>query len=177
MAGIAQSVSKRARGRLIAAAAGAMALMTPAFAADVSDSMGADEIAAMLEGAGFSTTMMSDKDNGAPVAVARLGQINFVVRALDCEGRPPSCSQLLFFANFNLGRSITGDDYKIVNDFNDSSYEGRAYVLEGSGEIGIDYIIDLTGGVTAAHVESRLSRWQEVVARFLAEMNDSGTGA
>ncbi|NHK28225.1 YbjN domain-containing protein [Parvularcula flava] len=149
----------------------------PSFAADIAEDMSAEEIDSLLSGAGFNTTLMSDKSEGTPVAVARLGQVNFVVRALSCEGAPARCSQLLFFANFDLGRTITNADYRVVNDFNDSSYDGRAYVLEDSGEIGVDFIIDLTGGVTPAHIQSRLGRWQGIVSDFLREMNAAQTGS
>ncbi|GGD15669.1 hypothetical protein GCM10011342_25530 [Aquisalinus flavus] len=149
----------------------------PSIAADIAEDMSAQEIDSLLSGAGFNTTLMSDKAEGTPVAVARLGQVNFIVRALSCEGSPARCSQLLFFANFDLGRTITNDDYRVVNDFNDSSFDGRAYVLEDSGEIGVDFIIDLTGGVTPAHIESRLGRWQGIVSDFLREMNAAQTGS
>lgn len=164
-------------GAMAAAGLTLAGVSVPAAAVDIADSMSAAEIEQMLSGAGFTTTMMADASSGAPVAMARVGQVNFVVRALNCEGEPARCEQLLFFANFNLGRDTTNEDYKVVNDFNDSSYDGRAYVLENSGEIGIDFIIDLTGGVTSAHIESRLSRWQGVISSFLAEMRAAQTGS
>lgn len=167
--------------RTTIAAFGLAALMAlgiaPAAGQTVSDSMSADEIEALLSGAGLSPNLIRDRDTGAPVAMARLGGVTFMVRAMDCEGRPARCSQLLFFANFALERAATDEDYRTVNDFNDSSLEGRAYVLEATDEIGVDFTIDLTGGVTPAHVDSRLSRWQGIVEGFLTEMRAAQTGS
>lgn len=152
-----------------------------ALAAELTDGMTGEEIGQMLEGAGLSHTLMADKNSGTPVAVGKLGQINFVVRALACEGTPVSCAQLLFFANFDLNRPVSEEDYLIVNDFNDSAFDGRAYVVEegtaNGGQIGVDFYIDLTGGVSAEHVTGRLSRWQGVVSSFLEEMRKDRTGS
>jgi hypothetical protein len=164
----------------VASAALSLALaagFTGAAAQDVTKGLTADALEALLDNANMSPDIVEDRETGAPVAIGQIGQINFVVRALDCEGRPQVCSQLLFFANFDLGRDATEDDYRIVNDFNDSSVEGRAYVLEDTKQIGVDYYIDLTGGVTDEHVTSRLNRWQGVIEGFLQEMRAASTGS
>ena len=151
--------------------------LTSVVAQEVTNGLTADTLEELLSGADMNPDIMADKETGAPVAVGKIGQINFVVRALECDGTPMVCSQLLFFSNFDLGREPTQNDYRIVNDFNDSSVDGRAYVLEETNQIGIDYYIDLTGGVTQAHIASRLSRWQGVIESFLQEMRSANTGS
>ena len=139
------------------------------------DKMNAQQIEALLEDAGFAPEVVMDEANGAPVAVAKVGDIEFIVRALACE--EGACERLLLFANFRLGRPISQQDYKIINSFNESKADGRAYVLEKSGEIGVDYMIDLTGGVSAGHISSRLNRWQGVVDSFLEAVRAGNTGS
>lgn len=163
--------------RLIAILAVSAGITLPASAQEVTSAMTARDIAAALSNAGLKAEFKQDKGNGLPVALGKVDGINFVVRALDCDGLPAKCSQLLFFANFDLGREIEPQDYMIVNSFNDSNMDGRAYVIEETGEIGVDFYIDLTGGVTPAHISNRIGRWQAVIADFLAEMRAAHSGS
>ncbi len=143
----------------------------------VQDSISADELEAMLTAAGLSPTMLTDKTTGTPVATGQAEGMIFVVRALDCSGRPIRCGQLLMFANFDLGRETGNNDFRIVNDFNESNVNGRAYVIEGKSQIGVDFIIDMTGGVTGDHIGSRLGRWPGVIRDFRQEMISARTGS
>ncbi|MGV6802208.1 MAG: YbjN domain-containing protein [bacterium] len=143
----------------------------------VRQSLSAREIGSLLSDAGLDASLMQDQESGLPVALGNMDGINFVIRALDCDGLPARCKQLLFFANFNLGREVVDQDYKIVNDFNDSNMDGRAYVIEETGEIGVDFYIDLTGGVTSDHIMNRVERWQNVISDFLQEMRAAQTGS
>ncbi|WOI53198.1 YbjN domain-containing protein [Parvularcula sp. LCG005] len=142
----------------------------------VQDSISANELEMLLTEAGLTPTMLTDKTTGAPVATGQANGMVFVVRTLDCSGRPKRCGQLLLFANFDLGRGVTDDDYRIVNGFNESNVNGRAYVLEDKSQIGIDFIIDMTGGVTETHIGSRLGRWPGVIRDFKEEMVGAQTG-
>jgi putative sensory transduction regulator len=143
----------------------------------IADSMTAEQIGAALEEAGFDVTMSEDRDSGHPVARGNIGNLVFIVRAMDCEGSPLACRQLLLFANFDLGRDITDQDFRIVNGFNDSAMDGRAYVLERTNQIGIDFIIDLSGGVSNNHIAHRLSRWEGVIATFIDQFSKAQTGS
>jgi hypothetical protein len=143
----------------------------------VTDAVSAEELKRMMTASGLAPTMMNDRATGAPVATGQADGLVFVVRALDCSGRPSRCSQLLLFANFELGRDVTDDDYRIVNRFNEQNVNGRAYVLEGKRQIGIDYVIDMTGGVTNTHIGNRMGRWPAVIADFKAEMIRARTGS
>ena len=143
----------------------------------IADRMTADEIEAALSDAGFEVTMSTDADSGNPVAKGVTGNIIFIVRAMDCEGSPKACQQLMLFANFDLGREATERDFRVVNDFNDSSLDGRAYVLERTNQVGIDFVIDLTGGVSPDHIAGRLARWEGVISRFLEEFRAGQTGS
>lgn len=143
----------------------------------VRDSVTASEIEAMLRSAGLSPTMLTDKKTGNPVATGQTAGMVFVVRAMECSGRPARCEKLVMFANFDLDREIGDNDYRIVNGFNEENLYGRAYVLEDKSQIGVDYIIDMTGGVTGAHIGSRLSKWPEVIKDFASEMRAAATGS
>ncbi len=143
----------------------------------VKDAVSASEIEQLLREAGLEPTMLTDKQTGAPIATGQANGMIFVVRALDCAGVPMRCGQLLMFANFDLDRAISDQDFRIVNDFNESNVNGRAYVLEDRSQIGVDFIIDMTGGVTPRHIGSRLGRWPGVIRDFQREMISAQTGS
>lgn len=143
----------------------------------IRDAMTADELETMLRGAGLSPTMLTDKDTGNPVATGQTSGMIFVVRAMECSGRPSRCEKLVMFANFDLGRDVGDGDYRVVNGFNEQNLYGRAYVLEDKSQIGVDYIIDMTGGVTGAHIGSRLGKWPEVIDGFARQMRNAQAGS
>lgn len=143
----------------------------------VQESISGSELEALLRSAGLSPTMVPDKATGTPVATGQTAGMVFVVRALECSGRPARCEKLVLFANFDLGRDISSDDFRIVNAFNETNLYGRAYVLEDKSQIGIDYIIDMTGGVTDRHIGSRLNQWPNVIEDFAAKMRSAQTGS
>ena len=149
---------------------------TPALA-EMKASLTADEIEAALNSAGLGVEMTEDVSTGAPVANAQLGDITFWVRALDCAGAPKACETLMFFANFELGRAPAASDYRIINAFNDSQVFGRAYVIEGENQVGVDYVIELSGGVSADHVAANVSRWADVVAAFIDRFSSRDAGS
>jgi len=150
----------------------ALALTPAAAQAQMLSSVNADQLEAALADAGLNPTMMTDQTTGAPVAVGQAGPFNFYVRTLSCSGTPKSCETLMFFANFSLDRPVAGSDYIIVNSFNDSHVFGRAYVLNGSNEVGVDYVIELNGGVSQDHLAQNISRWADVIASFVAAFQE-----
>jgi len=114
---------------------------------------------------GLDVEMTEDAASGAPVARGEVGDIIFWVRGLDCSA--DACATLVFFANFELGRPVADADYRIINSFNDRQVFGRAYLLEGDAMVGVDYVIELDGGVSRENVAGNVSRWTDVVAAFL----------
>lgn len=158
--------------KILAAGAIAMALMIAPASAQMLDSVTADQLENVLSEAGLNPSMMSDAQTGAPVAAGRAGQFEFYVRALSCSSSPSSCETLVFFANFALGRAVTPADYRIVNGFNDSQVFGRAYVLDRTNEVGVDYVIELNGGVSEAHLSQNISRWADVISAFVAKFQE-----
>ncbi|MCI5048269.1 MAG: YbjN domain-containing protein [Aquisalinus sp.] len=155
----------------------ALLAITSSYAAEITDSMSGAEIEKLLTDAGFGGRIITDRDTGAPVAMGTSGDLNFIVRAMDCGGEPIACRRLLFFANFDLNRPVNPGDFRVVNNFNEAHFDGRAYLIEGKNQIGVDYYIDLTGGVTSEHVSSRLSRWRGVMDSFLKQVSNNRTGA
>ncbi|WP_165793557.1 YbjN domain-containing protein [Hyphococcus luteus] len=153
-------------------AAGVLALAPAGAVAQTLDAVTADQLEDALEDAGLSPDMMADEATGAPVAAGKAGQFGFYVRALSCSGAPQACETLVFFANFELGRDVAPSDYRIVNGFNDSQVFGRAYVLEGTSEVGVDYVIELDGGVTEEHLSQNISRWADVISAFVSKFQE-----
>lgn len=144
---------------------------------EVHDTISAEELAAALTAAGLAPTVLTDRATGAPVVTGISDGLVFVVRALECSGLPARCEQLVLFANFDLGRAVTDADFRVVNGFNDSSVHGRAYVLENRRQIGVDFTIDMVGGVTSDHVDERLKRWPELIRTFRDQMRNAQTGS
>ena len=136
------------------------------------ESVTAEQLEAALDAAGLNPTMIVDANTGAPVGNGRAGEFNFFVRALSCSGSPTACSDLIFFANFDLGRTATAKDFRIVNKFNDSQVFGRAYVLEDQNQVGVDYVIELGGGVSEDHLAQNISRWADVINAFVAKFQE-----
>lgn len=173
------------------AASAAFALTSASMAQDqkIRDRITASQLEAMLKEAGLNPTMLRDKATGAPVAtgvfvdhnnLSSFGQprtTTFVVSGKECGGLPMGCEQLVLFANFDLGREVSEQDFRVVNAWNDSSVFGRAFVLESKRQIGIDFRVDMIGGVTGDHVEGRLGRWPEVMRDFRAKLEAASNGS
>jgi hypothetical protein len=153
--------------RALALGVVAAAAMTATASAQTKSKVTANELEAVLAGAGLAPTMMADSATGAPVAQGKAGEITFFVRALGCSGAPAACENLVFFANFDLGRTVTQNDFRIVNGFNDKQVFGRAYILEPQSQVGVDYVIELSGGVTMDHLTMNVARWADVIGAFI----------
>jgi len=156
----------------------AVSLMWSASAsAQIVDSVSGEQLESALSAAGLSPTMMEDSASGAPVANGTAGEFSFFVRALSCSGAPQACENLVFFANFDLGRPASASDYRIVNSFNDSQVFGRAYVLANQNQVGVDYVIELGGGVTEEHLSENIGRWSDVISAFFAKFREGAAAS
>jgi Putative bacterial sensory transduction regulator len=155
----------------------AAGLMLSAAEAQTIDAVNADQLEAALDAAGLSPVMTEDVASGSPVATGSAGEFEFHVRAMACSGQPPACENLVFFANFPLGRTVTAQDYRVVNSFNDTQVFGRAYILESQGVVGVDYVIELGGGVTEDHLAQNVSRWSDVISAFVAKFQEGSSGS
>ena len=161
--------------RVFATALGAVLLSVAAPAhAQTKSALTPDEVMSILGEAGLSPQLSQDVATGAPVFLGRAGDINFVVRALNCAGAPAACENLLFLANFDLGRPVTPEDYLVINRFNDSQLFGRAYVLANTGQVGVEYVLEMGGGVSTDHIVQNVGRWANIIGAFLNNFN-SGT--
>lgn len=159
-------------GRLFAAVLSAVFLAAGPASAQQKSAVTAAELEAILGGAGLSVRVIEDARTGAPVAHVVAGGVQYWVRALDCSGAPKSCSTLVFFANFELGRESTAKDFEIVNRFNDSQVFGRAYIIPGRGQVGVDYVIELDGGVSMENITRNIARWADVINAFIGHFSD-----
>jgi len=173
-----QEAPIRTRLRLLAAgllAAAALAEAAPATAQEdpptiVSDVSGA-ELENILQISGFSAQLTAD-EGGNPALLAEVDSVRFIVRTFGCsDAEAPRCDQLMFFANFDLGREVTEDDFRTINNYNDSNVFGRGYVLENSGRVGVDLVVNLRGGVTVEHFIENLRVWIAVLEAFAEELN------
>lgn len=159
-------------GLAIAAAAGAPAIAQEAAqgtAQEMRTALTGEEMRAMLQAAGLPAEMRADGASGNPVVMARSGSVTFLARGLDCSGAPAACVKYVFLANFNLGRTPTQDDWRTINSFNDTEVFGRAYVLENAGQVGVDFVLSLDGGVSEAHLASGVAQWTKVVDAFVSK--------
>lgn len=136
-----------------------------------------EEIGAVLAAAGLPAEMVEDAKTGAPVATAQAGAIAFWVRGLDCAGAPKACSTLMFFANFELGRDAGPGDFQAVNAFNDRQVFGRAYLIPAKNLVGVDYVIELDGGVSPDHISNNIARWADVIDAFIAHFSSDAAGS
>ncbi|MEQ1929343.1 MAG: hypothetical protein ABL957_02260, partial [Parvularculaceae bacterium] len=75
---------------LAALAAVLLAASAPALA-ETKSALTPDEVMSVLGDAGLSPQLSQDVQSGAPVFLGRAGDINFVVRALNCSGSPAAC--------------------------------------------------------------------------------------
>lgn len=132
------------------------------------ESLTLPEIGALLDEAGFSAELVEIPGSGVSGAVGQVGDVSFSLRALDCSGAPRACATLLLYAQFDLGRPVSASDYQAVNRFNDGQVFGRAYVDADDQRVGVDYTIEMRGGVSRDHIGRNLVRWKSVVERFVA---------
>lgn len=161
--------------RRLAIAAAIMVAAAPAHA-QTKAALTGEELGAVLSAAGIEAEIIEDARTGVPVATAQAGQIQFWVRALDCAGAPKACSTLMFFANFELGRDAAPADYQTVNAFNDRQVFGRAYLLPAKNLIGVDYVMELQGGVAPDHISQSIARWADVIDAFIAHFSADAAG-
>ncbi|MFZ5618687.1 MAG: YbjN domain-containing protein [Pseudomonadota bacterium] len=158
--------------RVLAAVASALLLSSAPAAAQTKNSVTAAELEEILGDAGFPVDVIEDAESGAPVANVQADNVQFWIRALDCAGAPKACSTLVFFANFELGRASTPKDYEVVNRFNDSQVFGRAYLLPGRNQVGVDYVIELDGGVSMDNITRNIGRWADVINAFIGHFSE-----
>jgi hypothetical protein len=159
--------------RILALGGVAFVLMTAGALAQTKSRLTAAELEAVLTNAGLRPTMTEDAKSGAPVAQGRAGEFIFWVRALNCSGLPKACEDLMFFANFNLERDVAPNDFQTINAFNDAQVFGRAYLIEAEKQVGVDYVIELGGGVTQEHVTKNVARWIDIIAAFVDRFNSA----
>jgi len=132
------------------------------------------EIEALLADAGLPVKLTEDARTGTPVAQGQLGSFVFLVRGMECSGAPKACASLLFFANFGMASAPTQADFEAINRFNDSQLYGRAYIIPARNEVGVDYVIELDGGVSTENLSRNVARWADVVGAFVAHMSGAG---
>ncbi len=148
----------------------AVLFLSPALAQTKSTITGA-ELEMVLSGAGLDVKVIEDAKTRTPVAHVQAGGVQYWVRALDCAGSPKACSTLIFFANFELGRPAASADYEIINRFNDSQVFGRAYLVPGRNQVGVDYVIELDGGVSMDNITRNVARWADVINAFIGHFS------
>lgn len=148
-------------------------------AAQVKTALTGEEIETVLGEAGLSPQAMLDSKTRTPVfKVATEDGGEFWVRTMDCAGAPPACSTMIFFRNYTLQEgAASAMHYEIVNDYNEAKLSGRAYVLKGAGpngadQVGVDYVIELDGGVSKEHLARRIAHWSEVVRAFVQSFRE-----
>jgi hypothetical protein len=158
--------------RILAAIAAAALMSAGSAFAETKSAVTGAELGTILTGAGLAAEMIEDATTKAPVAHVQAGAVQYWVRALDCSGAPKACATLVFFANFELGRAATAHDFEVVNRFNDSQVFGRAYVIPGRNQVGVDYVIELDGGVSTDNITRNIARWADVITAFIGHFSE-----
>ncbi len=170
------SMMKSLQKSVLGIAVGLSMIIAPTMAQTI-DAVTADELEAALDAAGLGPTMTQDAASGAPVASGSAGQFEFYVRAMNCSGEPAACEELMFFANFPLGRSISTADIRKINSFNEGQVFGRAYFIERQSIVGVDYVVELGGGVSPEHLAENIGRWADVVSAFVTKFQEDAPGS
>ncbi|MEK7264696.1 MAG: YbjN domain-containing protein, partial [Pseudomonadota bacterium] len=62
---------------------------------------------------------------------------------------------------------------EVINRFNDSQVFGRAYLIPGRNQVGVDYVIELDGGVTMDNITRNVSRWADVINAFIGHFSNA----
>jgi hypothetical protein len=172
-----ESTAMRCIARLFAYGLLAIAATLGNAAAQTIGALSATEIERALSDAGYSPRIFQDPNSqdqtvqnpffGGTMFLSGGTEIVFYVRTSGCAGEPAACEHLIFYANFDLDRDVTPDDLRAANGFNDTRVFGRSYVLEADKQVGIDYLIDVGGGVTRDHLAKGLTRWPDIVQEFI----------
>jgi putative sensory transduction regulator len=141
----------------------ALSLSFPALA-EVKSTLTSTEFETVLRQAGFDPIMAKSESN-EPFATIATEEFVFTVAAKQCTDA--ACGLLLFFANFDLDREMTLTDYKAVNSFNDREFFGRAYVRGSQQQVGIDFILDLRGGLDTGYISQNAERFPAILQKFV----------
>jgi len=139
--------------------------------AETKSTVNLSELEQILIAAGLEPEMEVSENDNEPYALVTANGYNFDVRAKQCI--PEGCQVILFFSNFDLGRDITQKDYRAVNTYNDSNLHGRAYVYEAKKRVGIDFVLDLRGGVDTAYIQLNARRFPGLVQEFVDHFRDA----
>lgn len=139
--------------------------------ASVIETMTAQDVSDAINIAIIDAKVIDDESNGHKVVEGRIDNYVFFVRLKSCEETNTFCRDLVFFANFELDREPTLQDFKIANSYNDEKVYGRAYVLEDANQVGIDYVVAL-GGVTDDHVQDDIDRWAFALEDFVEHFKE-----
>lgn len=147
-------------------------LTTPAFA-DTKTHLTTDDFDLILRAAGFTPDLIIDEDTSEPFASMDHGGYKFSARGKECTAQ--GCTQILFFANFDMDRDITLSDYRALNSYNDNNVLGRAYAVEKEQRIGIDFVVDLAGGVSTDHIRLGAQAFPELIVEFVEAYRNFGS--
>lgn len=166
---------------LVATVTAAFLALSPASGSALAQpvsSLTLDQLERILKDAGFATETTTNENTGVEtlggtVKLEDGSDVIFWVTMRDCAGDPVACESVILFANFNLGREATPDDFRTANHYNDRQVFGRAYILEEAHQVGVDYLIHLGGGVERQHLERAVARWPGIITAFLATYQGS----
>lgn len=142
-----------------------------AVSAQASGAMTLAEFSAAMKRANMSPAFVQRDDGTRMInGSTQLSDLNvkFFVRASACTKSEGPCSNYVLFANFNLPNGVSDAMKAKVNKFNDRNYLGRAYW--GEKKVGVDYVVELSGGVFSRYVDARLEKFVTVLENFIGKM-------
>src|SRR5690606_12630359 len=130
----------------------ALALTTPAVAADV-QAQDPGSIVAAMQQAGYRAQLTTD-DVGDPLIRSSSGGSDFLVYFYNCTDNT-DCRTIQFYVGFSEPNSAT---IQSMNTWNKDNRFGRAYYDDGIARLEMDLDLD-DGGVSRALFEDNLEDW------------------
>jgi hypothetical protein len=133
--------------------------------AEPKSTVSAADMELILLAAGFEPEMHVDENSGDPYATLKEQGFGFFIRGKNCN--TDGCSVLMFVSNFDLDRAPTDADFRAVNAYNDAKLRGRAYVNISDEQVGIDLVLDLTGGAEVDTLRLHAGRFPDMIQAFV----------
>ena len=147
------------RNSTIAAVALAALYGVPA-SAELVDATAPGTLVEVIQALGYRAKLDTDA-LGDPKIVSSVGGTDFSIYFYGCTENS-ACKALLFKVGYDL---IDGTTLEVVNDWNETSLFGRAY-LDEEGDPWVEMAVNMDGGVARFNFEDTFDWWEVVVGQF-----------
>jgi hypothetical protein len=150
------------RNRIVAVAAGFMALAVSSQASAQQVTADPKIVARVMQDAGYKASI-EKLDDGESFSQSSSGGYPFRVFFFGCDNDTPGCDTVQMFAGF---RTDTSPTLKDMNAYNRDYRWGRVYIDSDDDPV-IEMDIDLEdGGMSAALFKDNLEYWDYIMSKF-----------